>query len=100
MKCIAKDKVIKRVSDESAVMLVNQGWYLCPKSEWKKNVRDVKKAAKTPEVVEAEKNETDELNKKKNPKKGGGKSKKVKKETSGGSNTPESHDAPPAPSKG
>ena len=94
MKCIAKESVIKRVSDEQAVQMVKQGWYYCPKSEWKG------KKDKAVEPSEAEKTAMDELNKKKNPKKGGGKSKKVKKETSGGLNTPESHEAPPAPSKG
>ena len=40
MKCIKNDKTIKRVSDNDAYELVKNGWEFCPKSEWKKNVRD------------------------------------------------------------
>ena len=44
MKCIKKHGVIKRVSDAEAINLVNEkGWEFCPKSEWKKSVRDEKK---------------------------------------------------------
>ena len=97
MKCVKKDAVVKRVQDDQAVQLVKNGWAYCPKSEWKG------KKDKAVEPSESEKTAMDDLNKKKNPKKGGKKSTKVKKETkatSGGSNTPESQDAPSAPSKG
>ena len=51
MKCLKKDGVIKRVTEQSAVMLTNQGWAYAPKSEWKA----LKKGKTTPtqdEVVE------------------------------------------------
>lgn len=43
MKCIKKHGVIKRVKDSEAIKAVNEGWEYCPKSEWKKEVRDAKK---------------------------------------------------------
>lgn len=41
MKCIKKHGKIKRVKDDVAHSLVmDDGWEYCPKSEWKKEVRD------------------------------------------------------------
>jgi len=40
MKCIKKGKQIQRVSDKEAAELVKGGWKYCPKSEWRKKVRD------------------------------------------------------------
>lgn len=43
MKCIKKHGKIKRVHDDQArVMVEEQGWDYCSKSEWKKEVRDKK----------------------------------------------------------
>lgn len=36
MKCVKKDEVIKKVSDQLALELSQKGWTYCPKSEWKK----------------------------------------------------------------
>ena len=49
MKCIKKGTDIKRVSNKQAYDLVKADWTFCPKSEWKTNVRDVKKASKASE---------------------------------------------------
>jgi len=47
MKTIFKDEVFDRVDNETADLRVkSQGWKFAPKSEWKKNVRDVEKAAR------------------------------------------------------
>ena len=35
MKCIKNGEIVKRVRNESAVVLVKQGWVYAPKSEWK-----------------------------------------------------------------
>ena len=44
MKTVKHPKLgIKRVSDEQAVKLVKEGGEYCPKSLWKKEVRDVAK---------------------------------------------------------
>ena len=44
MKCIKKHGVIKRVKDAEAIVAVNEkNWEYCPKSEWKKEIRDAKK---------------------------------------------------------
>jgi hypothetical protein len=52
MKTIFKDEVYDRVDDATGDFKVkSQGWKFVPKSEWKKNVRDVEKAAR----AEAEK---------------------------------------------
>jgi len=41
MKCIKKHGEIKRVNDSDAdKMVAEEGWSYCPKSEWKKEVRD------------------------------------------------------------
>ena len=43
MKCVKKHGEIKRVSDIDAEKMVTEnGWDYCPKSEWKKEVRDKK----------------------------------------------------------
>ena len=48
MKCIKKGDVIKRVKNDVANIAVEKdGWSFCPKSEWKVNVRDVKKVSKS-----------------------------------------------------
>lgn len=53
MKTIFKDEVFDRVDNETADLRVkSQGWKFVPTSEWKKNVRDVEKAARA-EVEEA-----------------------------------------------
>ena len=39
MKCIKKDKTIRRVSDSEASKAVTKGWSYCPKIEWKKFTR-------------------------------------------------------------
>jgi hypothetical protein len=47
MKCVKKDKNIKRVSDQKAHDMVdNHGWEFIPKEEWKKKVRDKSKNKK------------------------------------------------------
>ena len=52
MKTNFKDEVYDRVDNATADSKVRgQGWKFVPKSEWKKNVRDVEKAAR----AEAEK---------------------------------------------
>ena len=44
MKTIKKAKKIERVTDlEAQNMVKNDGWQYCPKSEWRKKVRDKKK---------------------------------------------------------
>ena len=44
MKCVKKDKTIKRVSDkEAARMVQDQGYEYCPKKEWKEKIRDKRK---------------------------------------------------------
>ena len=45
MKCIKRNKEIKRVSDAQAKTLTKEGWKYVPKSEWRK-VRDAKKPTK------------------------------------------------------
>jgi hypothetical protein len=41
MKCIKKHGEIKRIEDSKAdKMVAEEGWSYCPKSEWKKEVRD------------------------------------------------------------
>ena len=40
MKTITKNDSYERVTDEVADVRIKTGWKFCPKSEWKKNVRD------------------------------------------------------------
>ncbi len=40
MKTMLKNGEYVRVSNQEADMKVKTGWAFCPKSEWKKNVRD------------------------------------------------------------
>ena len=41
MKCIKKNKIVKRVSDEQAAHFTKElGWKYCPKSEWKKQRKE------------------------------------------------------------
>lgn len=43
MKCVKKDEVIKRVSDQIALDLTtNKGWSYSSKGAWKSQVRDAK----------------------------------------------------------
>ena len=51
MKCMMSvDNVhIKRVTDENASELYNEGWRYVPKSLWKEKVRDVDKPTETKE---------------------------------------------------
>jgi hypothetical protein len=51
MKTIFKGEVYDRVDDATAEAKVKVGWKFVPKSEWKKNVRDVERASR----AEAEK---------------------------------------------
>jgi hypothetical protein len=44
MKIIKKNKKIIKIKDAEAAELVSKGWKYCPKSEWKKKVRDVTKS--------------------------------------------------------
>jgi hypothetical protein len=41
MKTVIKDGKYARVSNQEADRRVSLGWTFCPKSEWKKNSRDV-----------------------------------------------------------
>jgi hypothetical protein len=43
MKTIIKNGKYDRVNDLEAVTRIKTGWSFCPKSEWKKNVRDFEK---------------------------------------------------------
>jgi len=44
MKCIKKGKIIRRVSNNEAARMVNQGeWKYTSKSVWKKEVRNKEK---------------------------------------------------------
>lgn len=40
MKTIVKNGEYLRVSNQEADMRIKTGWSFCPKSDWKKNVRD------------------------------------------------------------
>lgn len=42
MKCIVREGIYQRVDNETAEIRLKQGWDFAPKSEWKKNTRDVK----------------------------------------------------------
>lgn len=43
MKCIKRHGEIQRVTDiQAEKMVTEEGWEYCPKSEWKKEVRDKK----------------------------------------------------------
>jgi hypothetical protein len=47
MKTIIKNGVYERVDNETGEYRVrNHGWKFAPKSDWKKEVRDVEKAAR------------------------------------------------------
>ena len=54
MKCIKKDEKIKRVTNEVASEEVKKGWKYCPRTEWKKMVRDVKGKEKNERSKEEE----------------------------------------------
>ena len=41
MKTVIKDGKYARVSNQEADRRVSLGWKFCPKSEWKKNHRDL-----------------------------------------------------------
>lgn len=41
MKTVVKDGKYARVNNQEAERRVNAGWNFCPKSEWKKNDRDL-----------------------------------------------------------
>lgn len=43
MKTIKRDDVIKRVSDERAKSMLNDGWLYTSKTEWKEKIRDFNK---------------------------------------------------------
>lgn len=43
MKIVAKNGTYLKVSNSDAEIKVKSGWKYTPKSEWKKNVRDIKK---------------------------------------------------------
>ena len=65
MKCIKKNDVITKVSDEEAHVKVNKhGWKYVPKSEWKTSVRDAVKIVK--EAIKVEKDQTTKERKAKN----------------------------------
>jgi hypothetical protein len=51
MKCIFKDSQFQRVDNETAEIRLKQGWNFAPKSDWKKNTRDVQKSQT---VIEAD----------------------------------------------
>lgn len=46
MKTIIKNGKYDRVNNSDADIRVKAGWSFCPKSEWKKNVRDFDKESK------------------------------------------------------
>lgn len=46
MKTVVRDDKYRRVTDEMATKLVNQGWKYTNKSLWKENVRDAKRKGK------------------------------------------------------
>ena len=50
MKCMMSvdEKHIKRVTDEKASELYEEGWRYVPKSLWKEKVRDVEKVKEEP----------------------------------------------------
>ena len=50
MKTIVKNEVYQRVEDTEADLKVKSGWKFAPKSEWKKNVRDIAKVDKVAKV--------------------------------------------------
>jgi len=55
MKTIFKDGIYERVDNEvGEVRTKYQGWKFVPKSEWKKNVRDIKTEARVTEEVKKE----------------------------------------------
>lgn len=57
MKTIFKDGAYDRVDNEVGEVRVKyQGWKFVPKTEWKKNVRDIK--TESQEVQETKKEET------------------------------------------
>ena len=64
MKCMISvdNKNIKRVTDEKASELHQEGWRYIPKSEWKEKVRDVKKEP----VVNKDTDEVEMVTKKSN----------------------------------
>lgn len=55
MKTIFKDGIYERVDNEvGEVRTKYQGWKFVPKSEWKKNVRDIKTEPQVTEEVKKE----------------------------------------------
>jgi hypothetical protein len=46
MKTVKLGKEILRVKEDKVENFLSRGFSLCPKSEWKKGVRDVEKVAK------------------------------------------------------
>ena len=65
MKTVKKNKSIKRVSDKEAENLVKEkGWKYCPKSVWKKGVRDKDDVlANVPEIKKSKKKKQKNLKK-------------------------------------
>lgn len=60
MKTIKNNKTreCKRVSDKEANSTVGSTWSYCPKSEWKKNVRDAEKISRKEEDERKKKEKT------------------------------------------
>jgi hypothetical protein len=73
--CVRNNKNVKRVRRTEAEVLVQSGWEYCPRSVWKKEVRDVNKAE------EKAKTEKKQPRKRKGNPKGKASKKKTEKKT-------------------
>lgn len=58
MKTVSKNGEYLRLSDSEAESKVKSGWKYTSKSEWKQNVRDVKKAEKAESEKQTKKEKT------------------------------------------
>ena len=60
MKCMMSvdNKHIKRVTDEQATELYNEGWRYVPKSLWKEKVRDVNKKEESTKKTKKKRNKS------------------------------------------
>ena len=58
MKTVSKNGEYLRLENSEAESKVKSGWKYTPKSEWKQNVRDVKKAEKAESEKQTKKEKT------------------------------------------